>query len=185
MKLILLRHEKRENYPGFFSNLVEDGFKDSIKLVKKLDKLNIDIIYCSPLVRTLQTIHPYCKKNNIKVNLEYALYEYKHNPYFLLEQEMYGVKDIKNKDLTSIINKKCKPKFKKSDFNYNFLESENDLENRLNIFLHFIQNNKKLKNKTVLFVSHKGVINKIKQILNFDITMDDEFPKGHFEIINY
>lgn len=185
MKLILLRHEKRENYPGFFSNLVEDGFKDSIKLIKKLDKLNIDIIYCSPLVRTLQTIHPYCKKNNIKVNLEYALYEYKHNPYFLLEKEMYGVKDIKNKDLTSINNKKYKPKFKKSDFNYNFLESENDLENRLNIFLHFIQNNKKLKNKTVLFVSHKGVINKIKQILNFNITMDDEFPKGHFEIINY
>ena len=57
MKLILLRHEKRENYPGFFSNLVENGFKDSIKLIKKLDKLNIDIIYCSPLVRTLQTIH--------------------------------------------------------------------------------------------------------------------------------
>ena len=36
MKLILLRHEKRENYPGFFSNLTEEGHKDSIKLVKKL-----------------------------------------------------------------------------------------------------------------------------------------------------
>ena len=31
MKLILLRHEKRENYPGFFSNLVENGFKGNLK----------------------------------------------------------------------------------------------------------------------------------------------------------
>ena len=184
MKLILLRHEKREDYPGFFSNLTKDGHKDSIKLVKSLNKLNIDLIYCSPLVRTLQTIFPYCKKNNVKVNIEYGLYEYKHNPYFLLEQEIYGIKDIKNKDLTSIVNKNCRSKFKKSDFKYNILEMESDLEKRLSIFLEFIKNNNKLKNKTILFVSHKGVINKIKRMLNKNITMDDDFEKGHYEVFD-
>ena len=184
MKLILLRHEKREDYPGFFSNLTHEGLKDSIKLIKKLNKLNIDMIYCSPLVRTLQTIYPYCKKNNTKINIEYGLYEYKHNPYFLLEPEIYSIRDIKDKDLTSIVNNKSRSKFKKSNFKYNFLEMENNLENRINTFLNFIKNNKKFKDKTILFVTHKGIINKIKKLLNFDITMDDEFPKGHFEIIN-
>ena len=66
MKVILLRHEKREDYSGYFSNLTDDGLKDSFKLEKKLSKMNIDKIYSSPFVRTLQTIFPYATKQNKK-----------------------------------------------------------------------------------------------------------------------
>ncbi len=184
MKLILLRHEKRENYPGFFSNLTEEGKKDATKLVKQLNKLHIDVIYCSPLVRTLQTISPYCKKNNVKVHIEYGLYEYKHYPYFLFEPKIYGLDDINDKDLTSIVNKRCRSKIKKCNFEYSsLLETESDLEKRLSIFLHSIRKNHKLKNKTILFVSHLGVIHKIKRMLNKNITVDDDFEMGHYEIL--
>ena len=49
MKLILLRHEKREDYSGYFSNLTDEGLKDSFELEKKLKKIKIDKIFCSPL----------------------------------------------------------------------------------------------------------------------------------------
>lgn len=184
MKLILLRHEKRENYPGFFSNLTKDGFKDSFKLINKLNEYDIKYIYCSPLVRTLQTIHPYCIRNNRKVFIEYALHEYKHNPYFLIEPKIYDIKDINNNFLTKIRDKKYKSKFKKTDFDYVLLEDENHLEKRLNKFLDKLKNNKKMKDETILFVSHKGVINKIKKMYNLCTDLDSEFEKGHFEIIH-
>ena len=183
MKLILLRHEKREDYPGFYSNLTKDGFKDSIKLINKLNKININYIYCSPLVRTLQTIHPYCIKNKKKVFIEYALHEYKHNPYFLIEPQIYDIKDINNNFLTKISDKKYKSKFKKTDFDYLVLETESHLEKRLTKFLDTIKKNKKLENETILLVTHKGVINKIKKMYNLCNDMDCEFEKGHFEII--
>lgn len=181
MKLILLRHEKREDYPGFFSNLIHEGFIDSIKLINKFKKYKIDEIYCSPLVRTLQTIYPYCKENKVKVNVEKGLYEYKHHPYFLIEPKLYSINDINNKSLLKIVNKNYKSQVKNSDFDYIFLEDEISLECRLKIFFNYLKNNKKLENKTILIVSHKGVINKIKKM--HKIKNIGDFPKGHYEII--
>lgn len=184
MKLILLRHEKRQDYPGFYSTLTKQGFIDSIKLIKKFKDLNINEIYCSPLVRTVQTIYPYCKINKKKINVEYALYEYKLHPYFLMEQKNYNIEDLNNKYLYRIINKKYNSKFKNTDFNYFLLETDSHLEKRLKIFLNSLLKNLNLKDKTILIVSHKGVINKIKNLLNIYVDPDNEFKKGHFEIIN-
>jgi broad specificity phosphatase PhoE len=183
MKLILLRHEKRELYPGFYSKLTEEGLKDSNKLVKKLNKLSIDVIYSSPFVRTLQTIHPYCKKNNVKINIEYALHEYRHNPYFIFENKIYKIKDINNNNLTNIIDKTYKSLFKINQFNTSSLETEIILNNRLQLFLTYLKNNKELKNKNILIVTHKGIINKIKKIYKLIDNLDEDFDMGSFEII--
>ena len=185
MKIILLRHEKRENYPGFFCNLTEEGFIDSIQLIKKFKKYKIDEIYCSPMVRTLQTIYSYCKKYNKKVNIEYGLYEYKSNPYFLFEPSSFSLKDINNNELTNIVNNKYSSIIQQNELNIYF-ENENHLENRIKKFLnHLIKyKNTKYKNKTILFVSHKGLINKIKQLLKLNVQMNSPFPKGHFEVIS-
>ena len=65
MKIILLRHEERYSDIGFFSNLTERGIENScLFLPPKLKKLNIDVIFSSPFVRTIQTIYPYCNKYN-------------------------------------------------------------------------------------------------------------------------
>lgn len=183
VRLILLRHEKRENYPGFFSNLTNDGIKDAFNLSKKLKLLNIDIIYCSPFVRTLQTIFPYCYNYNKKVNIEYALHEYKHNPYFIFEPCIYNIEDIDNFFLNSINNTNYQSLIKPKDFNYFLLEDEKNLNKRINEFLNYLKKYK--KNKNILLVSHKGVINQIKKIINKNTNMDDAFPMGSYEILNY
>ncbi len=78
MKLYILRHEDRTQDATFFSPLTKTGLEKSEELIKELEKLNINYIYCSPYIRTLQTIHPFAKKNNKKIKLEYGLCEIQH-----------------------------------------------------------------------------------------------------------
>ncbi len=185
MKIILLRHEDRENYPGFYSNLTDKGFNNSIKLVKKLKKYNIDVIYSSPYIRTLQTIYPYSIFYKKKINVEFAISEYRHNPYFLIENFIYDISDIADENLVSIINKNYSSLYKIKDFNYILLEMEYDLESRVKFFFNKIIKNKKNKNKTILIVSHKGVINMIKKLyFKKNYYLNNEFPKGRFEVYN-
>ena len=75
MKIYVLRHEDRTMDLTFFSPLTKNGLDNSIELIKHLEREKINIIYSSPYIRTLQTIYPYCKKCNIKPNLEYSLTE--------------------------------------------------------------------------------------------------------------
>ena len=180
MKIILLRHEERGYDISFNSELTDNGIINSLLLPNKLKKYNIDVIFSSPFIRTLQTIYPYSNQYNKKVNIDYGLYEYIHNPYFLLIQWYYNIDDIKDKDLQSIINKNYYSIVDKNDFS--ILEDDNDLTKRLTKFFNFLKQN--YDNKTVLIVSHKGVINKIKDLYVKKTDMDDEFPMGHIEIYN-
>ena len=78
MKLYILRHEDRTQDATFFSPLTKDGLENSEKLIELLNELNIDIIYSSPFIRTLQTINPYAKYKNLKINIDYSLAELQH-----------------------------------------------------------------------------------------------------------
>jgi broad specificity phosphatase PhoE len=89
MKLYILRHEERTIDATFFSPLTEKGLLNSNRLVTKLDKLEITKIYCSPFIRTLQTIYPFSIKNNIKLNLEYNLIEIQHES--IIPPKSHGV----------------------------------------------------------------------------------------------
>jgi broad specificity phosphatase PhoE len=186
MKIILLRHEERENNVGFNSNLNENGILKTFELSKKLSKLNkqynIKYIYSSPFIRTLQTIYPYSQEHKKKVKIEYGLYEYLHNPYFLITKWKNYIDDIHDKDLKSIINKKYVSKVNINDLNV--LENEDNLIKRISIFFDYLikKHNKKSNNYALLLVSHKGVINKIKDIYFKKTNMDDDFQMGHIEI---
>ena len=69
--IYLLRHEQRGKSISFNSPLTDKGCKRSQnELCDALQTLNIQQIYCSPYIRTLQTILPFCEKYNLKVNLE-------------------------------------------------------------------------------------------------------------------
>ena len=172
MKVILLRHEERYFDIGFFSNLTDNGIiRANTSLVSDLKKMKIDCIFSSPFIRTLQTIYPYSKKKNKKVKIEYGLYEYIHNPYFLLFPWYHTVNDIEDKDLKSIINMKYKSIVDKDDFS--ILEDENNLKKRIKKFFKYLLKN--YKNKTVLLVTHKGVINKIKDIYVKKTDMNEDF----------
>jgi len=178
MKIILLRHEERENNIGFYSNLTEDGIINSCLLPQKFKKYNIDAIFSSPFIRTLQTIYLYSEKNNKKVNIEYGLYEYLHNPYFLLSKWYYSTNEIHDKSLLSIINNDYNSVINKNDFF--ILENETSLEKRLVKFFNYLNYN--YNNKTILIVSHMGIINKIKDLYIKKTDLDEEFRMGHYEI---
>ena len=66
----LLRHAQSEaNIKGVLAgrddsvNLSKYGQKQALNLVRYLENLNVDQVYCSPLARCIQTINPFMKKN--------------------------------------------------------------------------------------------------------------------------
>lgn len=180
MKLILLRHEERGYDIGFYSELTENGIINSHLLSSSLDNLNIDIIFTSPFIRVLQTIYPYCKEHNKKVNIEYGLYEYIHNIYFLINPWYFTLNDIEDKDLKSICVKKYISIVDKNDFT--ILEDEINLERRIIKFFDYLNTN--YNNKTVLLVSHKAIINKIKDLYIKKTSLDDSYDMGNIEVWN-
>ena len=70
MKIIALRHGLRFDSALYFTPLTAEGLIQADNLVEPLKELNIDTIYCSPFLRTLQTIYPYCIETNKTVNIE-------------------------------------------------------------------------------------------------------------------
>ena len=67
MKIFILRHEDRTMDATFFSPLTLKGLENSVELIDDLDNNEIDLIYSSPYIRTLQTIYPYSKKKKLKL----------------------------------------------------------------------------------------------------------------------
>lgn len=178
MRVILLRHEKRGTDIGFFSTLTDNGYIDAMVLPNDLKKYNIDEIFSSPFTRTLETSYFTSHVLNKKVNIEYGLYEYLHNIYFSIGEWYYTIDDLKNPDLKKIVNKKYKSIVTKSDFTV--LEDEASLERRIIKFFDYLINN--YNNKTVLLVTHKGIINKIKNLYFEKTNMDDNFEMGSYQV---
>jgi len=69
MRIYILRHEDRTQDATMFSPLTEEGLENSIKLINDLEDLDIDKIYSSPFIRTLQTVYPYANKKDININI--------------------------------------------------------------------------------------------------------------------
>jgi broad specificity phosphatase PhoE len=186
MRLILLRHEERNiNDVSFYSQLTYNGLYKLSNLTRNLEKYNIDIIYSSPFKRTIQTINIYCKNNNKKVNLEYGLYEYIHNSYFTNDNWYIDINKASYFYLNDIINFNYRSIINKNEFI--IPENEISLSYRINKFMtSLLLNNNNYNiinnNKTILLVSHKGIINKIKDIYIKKTEMNDEFPMGYYEV---
>jgi len=178
MRVILLRHEERTSDVGFFSELTDNGYFGAMELPDKLKKFNIDEIFVSPFTRTMQTSFFIAKSLQKKVNVEYGLYEYLHNIYFSIGEWYYTIDDLKNENLKKIVNKKYKSVVDNGDFI--ILENEPNLERRIIKFFDYLLNYH--NNKTILIITHKGIINKIKNLYIKPTSMDDNFEMGHFEV---
>lgn len=100
--LYFIRHENR--YPNGLADcsLTHDGIYSARHELPKIISAQpkIQNIYCSPLLRTCQTIYQYAKDNNHLIKLEQSLYEFvsgwtRH--YSVLAQSV-GVPQIKQDD---------------------------------------------------------------------------------------
>jgi len=180
MKIYILRHEDRTIDATFFSPLTETGLYKANALIPIIEDLNITKIYCSPFIRTMQTIYPFAKKHNIKLNLEYSLMETKkkinipkrsHNvelPLYLAKQYNY------NPEYTSII----------TPYDIVYPEDEIFLEKRTKNFLKQLIYNNYKTNENILLVTHDDLCCIILKITDkFGITKPDvrlleNYPRG-------
>ena len=189
MKIYVLRHEDRTMDLTFFSPLTRNGIEKSVKISEVLKKLNIDNIYSSPYIRTLQTVYPYSKDRKLPIKLDYSL------------TELYQSDNIPKKSYSVTL-----PEYIAESFNYDdsytssikpteieFPESISNFKKRVKSFLNEIIINNHKSNKSIILVTHQGVINIINNIIqkskisNLDKNLDensnlkeDEFhyPKG-------
>jgi broad specificity phosphatase PhoE len=185
MKIYILRHEDRTIDATFFAPLTEKGLNNSINLINYLEKLGITKIYCSPYIRTMQTVYPFAKKYNMKLNLEYGLIEMQH-------QDIIPPKS-KNVMLPSYIAE---------TFNYNKLyiskmipenisypETEESLIQRTQNFIKLLLTTFIDTNENILIVTHQGLCSSILKISNkygklgLDLDTLINYPLGGLTLI--
>ena len=185
MKIILLRHEERYEDPTFFTELTSHGkMEANSKIIKLLSKHKNDHIYCSPFLRTIQTVYPYCLKLNKKINIEYSLYEYVHSFQFNSsnwKEKFENIPDDKNTKFSDIIDQDYVSLINVDDIQ--FREDSTNLLNRTLSFIKFLISKHKDSKDTILLVTHMAVINSIKFIFDNTTSLDSEYPCGHIESI--
>jgi broad specificity phosphatase PhoE len=175
MKIYILRHEQRTKDASFFSPLTKQGHLNADNLVDTIKKLNINKIYCSPYIRTLQTIYPYAKKYNIPINIDYGLVEILHES--IIPPKSFNVELPDYMEEHFNINKSYNPLIKASDLEYPE-NNEKLLKRTKKIFKHIINMNK-YTNDNILVVTHQGLC---KNIINIKNKIDD-YETGKISLI--
>lgn len=175
MKIYILRHEDRTQDATFFSPLTEDGLINSNKLKDTLKKLQINLIYSSPYIRTLQTAFPYSNEQQIKIKADYSLGE-KIDSYIIPEnsfQVRLPTYIAKSFNVDPEYNSLIQPE------NYKFNESFSDVENRIKPFLKkIIKENCKNKNN-ILIVTHQANASAILKIIKTKNITDQLIFEGN------
>jgi len=182
MNIYIVRHEDRTQDATFFSPLTDVGLTNSDKLKETLKMLQIDQIYSSPFIRTLQTVFPYSNSSNIKIKAEYSLGEKIDS--FIIPENSYQIK------LPQYISKSFNvdPSYTSllQPENNKFNESFSDVESRIKLFLKKIIKQNCKKQTNILLVTHQAVACAILKIIKSkDISQNLNFignkypyPKG-------
>jgi broad specificity phosphatase PhoE len=162
MKIYILRHEDRTQDCSFFSPLTKPGLENSAHLVEPLTHESINMIISSPFIRTLQTIYPYSKESQVKINLEYGLIELHHED--LIPKKAVGI---------------SLPEYLAEAFNYNptyktiikpteitYPEKIQDLSKRVKKILKKIIEEYHATDYNIVIVTHQTICSIILSIVN-------------------
>lgn len=181
MIIYIIRHEDRTQDATMFSPLTELGLENSVKLIETINDIKINKIYSSPFIRTLQTIHPFSKKYDIKINIDYALSELQHpdlippNSFKVFLPKYLGESFNYNEKYTSSIQ----------PTEYTFPEKGDDLKKRVKKFISKIINNNSKTEDKILLSTHQGVCNYILKLISKhgdtklqNINSKYKYPKG-------
>lgn len=175
MNLIFMRHgEATDNVKELISDkeiywslLTEDGIKAVKESVEYLPN-NIDVMYVSPLPRTIETAHYVFEKySTINVIMEDRIREIQYGKYSHCKN---------NEELDEVRKKQIA-----GDYYVRFGdtgENKLDIEIRLSNFLFDVS---KTNYNNVLIVSHGSVISYMKRLLNIK---SSHIQKGKVEIFN-
>ncbi len=149
LKLILVRHAESEwnpigRYQGLLDpDLTERGTKQAKALAEELKKTKIDVVFTSPLKRTLKTAKEIASALNVPLIEERRIIEIDHGKWSgLLVEE---VKKKYPEEFETWIKEPHKIKFEGG-------ESLRDVYERVGSFIEYLKEN--YKGKTVVAVSH-------------------------------
>ena len=154
MKLIIIRHGQTEqNEKGIYQGqtqgkLTQKGKEQAKKLAKRLEKEKIDLIYCSDLQRTKDTIKPFLEQKNIPIHYVTAL----------RERSFGVVEGLKRKQVEEYLTKNKIKHY--GDSNFETGETFDDMWKRISNFYNILIN--KHQEGNILLVTHGGLI---KQML--------------------
>ena len=162
MKIYILRHEDRTQDCSFFAPLTETGLQNARTLVEKLKESKIDMIYSSPFIRTLQTVYPFAKDSDIKINLEYGLAEF-HNAD-IIPPKAVGISLPEYLAISFNYDPHYKTIVKPTDIVYP--ETYKDVELRVKRVLRDIITKYSETECNIVLVSHQTMCNTIIKIVN-------------------
>tara|TARA_B110000879_G_C11136758_1_gene498490 strand:- start:372 stop:983 length:612 start_codon:yes stop_codon:yes gene_type:complete len=182
MKIYILRHEDRTMDCTFFSPLTQKGLEKSIELIEKLKDNKINLIFCSPFIRTLQTVYPYSEKHKVNINLEYSLAEFQHDE--IIPKRSYTVRlpEYLAKDFN--YNNNYNSEFEPENFNYP--EKIDDVKKRVKRFFSNMIRNYYNQDVNILIVTHQLPCNILSQLAyekrtnnnDSEYSLDVNYPKG-------
>ena len=183
MKIYILRHEKRPEDCSFFVPLSEEGLNDSIKLISHLKKCNIDLIFSSPFIRTLQTIYPYAKSENKKINLEYGLCELHHEDIIPKKGANMLLPNYLAKSF--LVNDKYETLIKNTDITYP--EKVKDCENRMLRVLRYVIEKYNKTNHNIVLVTHQNLCSAALKVVSKYVKIDEDeienYEKGKLTLV--
>ena len=180
MKIFILRHEDITQDATFFSPLTKAGLENSIKLIPILENLQIKYVYSSPFIRTLQTVHPYCKKHDLKIKLEYGLGEI--NREDIIPKKSYQVRLPEYMAELFNYEPNYNEKFAPEEISYP--ENEKNVYKRVRDILKYIISIHNTSNDNILLVTHQVVCKVILKIVkNYGVLKPNKedllsYPKG-------
>lgn len=164
MKLYVIRHGRTEKnllnvvHGQTESNLTTEGIKRTQKLKPKIDKLKIDVVISSPLIRTKQTAQ-ILVGNRLPINIDDRLIE-----------RDWGL--CEGASVETVDRVKCWNYY--LNYKENSIEPLSDFMKRIIDFIHDIKN--KYKDKNVLVITHSAVSRAIYYYLN-GIPQDGDLSK--------
>lgn len=162
MKIYILRHEDRTQDCSFFAPLTENGISNSKNLVDKLKEVNINMIYSSPFIRTLQTIYPYANESDLKINLEYGLSELHHED--IIPAKAVGISLPEYLAISFNYDQNYKTVVKPTDILYP--EKNKHVMKRIKRLLKDIISKYYETDLNIVLVSHQSICNAILKIVN-------------------
>ncbi len=167
MKIYILRHEDRTQDCSFFAPLTKKGLENSTKLIDYLKKHKINKVYCSPFIRTLQTVYPFVKETNskdpdFKINLEYGLVELHHED--LIPKKAVGISLPEYLAESFCCNLDYKTIIKPTEIVYP--EKDKDVCLRVKRLLKKIIEEHVETDINILLVSHQSVCAEVLKIVN-------------------
>jgi 2,3-bisphosphoglycerate-dependent phosphoglycerate mutase len=185
MKIYILRHEDRPEDCSFFVPLTKNGLINARKLVQILKKENINLIFSSPYLRTLQTINPYIEATKYKVNLEYGLEEIQHQDIIPKKAINMVLPDY----LAEFFNYNCNYETIIKPENIKYPETEEDVMKRFKKIIKKLITDYYEKDINILLVTHQTfcnigikIVNKAKH-LNLSDNILNNYKKGSLTLI--